>query len=169
MEDYLALDDADLLAQCRVDTFRVSGPGGQHRNKNDTAVRLTHLPTGVVAQATEERSQHRNKAAAIGRLREAVAIQVRRPVNLDHYRPPDTLTALLGGKRSQRIGPRHPAYPRGVQDLLDLLTACDGAIGAAAERIGVSTGALSRLILRDGHLTAAVNRLRDANGLHPLR
>ncbi|MYJ01125.1 MAG: peptide chain release factor-like protein, partial [Chloroflexi bacterium] len=45
--NWLALPDEELLAQCRFERFRVSGPGGQHRNKTDSAVRLTHEPTGV--------------------------------------------------------------------------------------------------------------------------
>lgn len=63
-------DDDELLAQCRVETFRAGGPGGQHQNKTESAVRLTHLPTGLRAIAREERSQHRNRAVALGRLRQ---------------------------------------------------------------------------------------------------
>jgi len=63
-------DDEALLAQCRVETFRAGGPGGQHQNVTESAVRLVHLPTGVRAIAREERSQHRNRALALRRLRE---------------------------------------------------------------------------------------------------
>jgi peptide chain release factor 2 len=64
--------DEELLRECRVDTFRSSGPGGQHVNKTESAVRLTHLPTGLVVSAQQERSQHMNKALCLRKLREAV-------------------------------------------------------------------------------------------------
>jgi len=63
-------DDEALLAQCRVETFRAGGPGGQHQNVTESGVRLVHLPTGVRVVAREERSQHRNRALALQRLRE---------------------------------------------------------------------------------------------------
>lgn len=65
-------DDDALLAECRVETFRAGGPGGQHQNKAESAVRLTHEPTGVSVTARESRSQHRNRKTAIARLRTAL-------------------------------------------------------------------------------------------------
>jgi len=59
---------ARLLAECDVTTFRASGPGGQHRNRRESAVRLRHRPTGIVVVASERRSQHQNKAVALERL-----------------------------------------------------------------------------------------------------
>ena len=56
-DDYLRLSDRELFDQCRFERFRASGPGGQHRNKTDSGVRLTHQPTGIAAEATERRSQ----------------------------------------------------------------------------------------------------------------
>jgi len=64
-----SLANEELLKQCRVDTFRSSGKGGQHANKTDSAIRLTHLPTRIVVVCQDERSQFRNKEIAVNRLR----------------------------------------------------------------------------------------------------
>ena len=71
--------DEALLGQCRVETFQAGGKGGQHQNRTESGVRLTHLPTGIVVVCREERSQHRNKAIALDRLRERLAERNRRP------------------------------------------------------------------------------------------
>jgi len=65
----------------RIDYFRGSGPGGQHRNTSETGVRITHLPTGVVALATDSRSRHQNLQRALARLEEKLAArrQKKRP------------------------------------------------------------------------------------------
>jgi ribosome-associated protein len=64
--------DEDLLRECEVETFRSSGPGGQHVNKTESAVRLRHLPSGVVVSSQQERSQHRNKALCLQKLRKKI-------------------------------------------------------------------------------------------------
>ena len=70
-------DDDALLAECRVETFRAGGPGGQHQNKTESGVRLTHLPTDIVVTARESRSQHRNRKTALARLRAALEERAR--------------------------------------------------------------------------------------------
>jgi peptide chain release factor 2 len=62
--------DQDLLAECDVETFRASGPGGQNVNRRETAVRIRHQPTGIVVTCQEERNQYRNKQIALRRLRQ---------------------------------------------------------------------------------------------------
>ncbi len=64
-----SVSDEKLLARCRVETFRAGGPGGQHQNRTESGVRLTHLPTGVQAVARDSPSQHRNRKTALRRLR----------------------------------------------------------------------------------------------------
>jgi protein subunit release factor A len=71
--------DEDLLAQCRIETFTAGGRGGQHQNRTESGVRLVHLPTGIVVTAREERSQFRNKAVALSRLRRRLEAMNRRP------------------------------------------------------------------------------------------
>jgi len=65
--------DEDLLRECEIETFRSSGPGGQHVNKTESAVRLRHVLSGVVVTSRQERSQHRNKTLCLQRLRKKVA------------------------------------------------------------------------------------------------
>ena len=166
--DPLALDDSALLSECRVERFRASGPGGQHRNKVESAVRLTHLPTGVTAQAYESRLQRENLVHALARLRKEIALTVRRPVDLERYEPPATLRAILPGM-AQRIRGRNAAFWPGAAALLDLLVAEGLALGPTAARLGLSTGQLSRLITSEPDLLVAVNRMRSEAGLHPLR
>ena len=76
----IVLPDTDeaLLRECEVETFRSSGPGGQHVNTTESGVRLRHLPSGVVVTSQEERSQHRNKATCLRKLRERVGRMNRR-------------------------------------------------------------------------------------------
>jgi len=69
----IALDDAALLAECKEEFFVAGGPGGQHRNKTASGVRLTHPPTEMSVVATERRSQWQNRAAALKRLRIGLA------------------------------------------------------------------------------------------------
>ncbi|CAM6090340.1 unnamed protein product [Calypogeia fissa] len=173
--NYLAMTDKQLFAQCRMDTYRASGPGGQHRNKTDSAVRLTHIPTGLVSQAADDRSQHINRSLALTRLRQIVALEVRHTVELEGYNTPLELVRILpsgtGGKRgnSQKIGPNHPDFILGMKALMDLLYATGGSVSDAGKILGITTGALSKLITSNNLLWQGVNKLRSSKGLKPLR
>src|SRR5947208_17005750 len=81
------LTDDQLLAQCEVDTYRASGPGGQKRNKTSSAVRLRHPPSGLVVIAEESRSQHENRARALRRLRQALFLKLREDLPAEGLTP----------------------------------------------------------------------------------
>ena len=97
-------DDEALLAECRVNTFRSTGHGGQSVNTTDSAVRLTHAPTGTVVVARRERSQYLNKRAALGRLRQRLeernaAITAGEAVRKPQARSRATRRTILAEKR----------------------------------------------------------------------
>src|SRR5262245_20968503 len=102
----LDFDDARLLAECDVHAHRVGGPGGQHRNKTETAIRLVHRPSEFVVTAGETRSQHANRAAALRRLREMIAVRVRVPPGSSSAWP-DSVSIR---DRRLRVSEENPGY-----------------------------------------------------------
>lgn len=83
----VALPADALLAECDEEFFVAGGPGGQHRNKTASGVRLLHRPTGVLVTATERRSQAQNRGEALGRLRERLALLGHEPKKRHATRP----------------------------------------------------------------------------------
>jgi protein subunit release factor A len=108
-------DDA-LLRECRVDTFRAGGKGGQHQNTAETGVRLTHLPTGIVVTAREERSQHRNRQTALLRLRKRLKeLRRERKSRIPTRVPPGEKETRLEEKR-RRGGTKELRRPPDAED-----------------------------------------------------
>ena len=103
--EQVAINPADL----KVDTFRASGAGGQHVNKTDSAIRLTHLPTGIVVECQDERSQHKNRARALSLLAAKITDAEREKQAAEQAA---TRKSLVGsGDRSERI--RTYNFPQG--------------------------------------------------------
>lgn len=152
------LTDAQLLAQCAVDTYRASGPGGQKRNKTSSAVRLRHEPSGLQVIAEESRSQHENKARALRRLRVRLYLEFREP-------PPSDSTWRAG----LQVGRRDPRFWPTAATVLDWLWLEQGRLSAAARHLDLSTGQLVDYLAQAPELWAAANHLRRHFELHPLR
>jgi hypothetical protein len=159
--------DEVLLAQCDVDTYRASGPGGQKRNKTESAVRLRHQPSGIIVIAEESRSQPENKARALRRLRKAMALRLRRVVEGEGL-PPD-VAACIGKDGRLFVGQRDGRYLPAVAATLDVLAASHGSLADAAKRLGITTGNLSSFLTADADVFVEANRLRAGFGLKPLR
>lgn len=156
----LAQDDETLLKQCRQQTYRASGPGGQHRNKTDSAVRLSLMEGSVAAQCSDHRSQHRNRAESLKRLRVTLALEVREPF------APEKNTEWKGG---WKLGKKDRRYPVFLAHLLDVMAHNSWAVGLTASNLGTSTGKLIRTLARDPQAWNAVNQARTALGLVNLR
>src|SRR5215212_220776 len=158
-------DDTTLLAECDVDTYRGPGPGGQKRNKTDSAVRLRHRPTGMIVIAGESRSQHENRTRALKRLREALALRIRHAVT---DATPDAIRACIDKSGRLNVGRRDARYLPAAGALLDLLVAHEGSVGDVAKGLGLTTGNVSGFLTGDGDVMTEANRIRTAFGQKPL-
>jgi hypothetical protein len=168
------LSDAQLLAQCAVDTYRASGPGGQKRNKTSSAVRLRHPPSGLIVIAEESRSQHENKARALRRLRQALYLQLRDGVDVACLQPTgaarqsDFAPARTDDGRLP-LGRKDPRFWPAIGVALDVLLASGARVAPTAAALGVSTGQLVDFLAADPKVWEQVNRLRGQCGQKPLR
>ena len=162
-----ALGAEQLLADCESRRLRRSGPGGQHRNKVETAWLLLHRPTGLKAEASERRSQAENRRVALFRLRVNLALEVRRPVGED-YRPTPLWRSRCRARQVQ-VSPAHDDFPAILAEALDVIAACGADLKAAAEMLGCTASQLVKLLKKEGRALALVNARRAAEGLKPLR
>ncbi len=165
------LPDSELLADCDTTRQRRSGPGGQHRNKVETAIRLTHLPTGLSAQASERRSQAENLKQALFRLRLELAINYRDEIDLPE-RTAKAKQSELWQKRCKNgriaINPSHPDFPALLADALDCLAVSKWEHKQAAEALGISASQLIKLLKNERRAFTILNRRRNEAGLSSL-
>lgn len=161
-----SLSEELLLRECQLERTRRSGPGGQHRNKVESAIVATHLPTGVRAEASERRSQEQNRDMAVTRLRLRLALDVRRPLSAE----PSALWCArrtAAGKFS--VSDQHIDFPALVAEALDCVVAREYDVRAAAEGLGVSTSQLVKLLSAAQPALRNVNEARVRAGMPPLR
>ncbi len=167
----------ELLKSCEAERFRASGPGGQHRNKVETAVRLTHRPTGVTGQASERRSQAQNHAVAVFRLRVNLALSVRsenpRKLNRQDQSAASPLPSerwrqrVRGGRLA--INPEHDDFPALLAEALDHLAGQAYDVPAAATALGITRSQLLKLLRHEPRALEQVNTQRVAAGMPSLR
>jgi len=154
-----------LLADCEIKRTRGSGPGGQHRNKVETAVVVEHQQTGLRGEASERRSQEQNRQQAIQRLRVKLALEVR-------AEPAAAISAAWRQRvRGQQISVRagHEDFPALLAESLDVLHAENYVLSRAAEKLRVTASQLVKLWKVDSRALAVVNSARQAHGESVLR
>lgn len=169
------LDEETLLRSCTVSRGRAGGPGGQHRNKVETLVMLTHTPTGLQAHAGERRSQIENRHVAVFRLRLLLAAQVR-------VVPPRLKgTAAIDGHGASALwmsrlqdsrikcNPEHQDFPSMLAEALDVVADSGWDVAAAARHLGATPTQLARFIADHPPSFERVNTERVKRGIHPLR
>jgi hypothetical protein len=160
-----ALPPDDLLLHCDETRTRRSGPGGQHRNKVETAVVLVHRPTGLSAEGSERRSQGENRRVALWRLRLALALSHRETATAG----PSPLWKSRVRGRQLVIAADHDDYPTLVAEALDRLKTVGFEMRPAADALGVSMSQLTKLFRKVPAAWVAVNRLRGEAGIPPLK
>ena len=162
-----ALDESDLLKSCELTAGRGSGPGGQNRNKVETAIRIKHLPSGVIASATERRHKEQNRKQALMRLRVKLAVAVREPVD------PGALPSACWSSRVKAgrllINPTHTDFPKLLAEAMDRIQSVQHEVPAAASALGISMSQLVKLLKEEPTAIERVNRARSSEGLRPLR
>ena len=161
----LDYDDARLLGECEVHRHRASGPGGQHRNKVASAIRLHHKPSGLVASAAESRLQGENQRRALRRLRAAIALVARAPLPKTIVWP-ETVNVERG---RLRVNEKNPAIHHVIALVLDALAACEGRLADTARCLGLTSSSLARFLKEHPKAWREAACIREQAGLPPLR
>jgi RF-1 domain len=159
------LEDDELLKSCELQRLRRSGPGGQHRNKVETAVCIIHIPTGIKAEGNERRSQIQNKTEALKRLRIKLAKGIRT------FRSPDQIPSLLWEKHCRNgqlsISLKNSDHPSLLAEALDVIYQESLDIKKASLFLKCSSSQLIKFLKKNPSVWASFNQSRKEKSLHP--
>ena len=166
-----SLDPDELLTQCTVRRFKASGPGGQHRNKTESAIELTHTPTGLSVTATERRSQHDNLHIALKRMRLKLAIEHRPPsprTSDPAMSTPSTLWQSRIKDKRLVLSTDHADFPTLLAEALNTLAVLGYEHAKTAAMLGVTPSQFIKLLKKEPSALAHVNKQRGQLGMRPL-
>ncbi|HUS39600.1 MAG: peptide chain release factor-like protein [Pirellulales bacterium] len=158
------LSESELLNACDVKQMRRGGPGGQRRNKVETAVVITHKATGIRAEASERRSRAENLAKAVFRLRLNMAVSVRGEADAASS---VWQTRCASGRLS--INPSHRDYPAMLAIALDAIADQRYDMSEAATVLGCTPSQLLKLVKLEPKAFQQLNQARADHGFHPMK
>ena len=162
---WTSLSDTQLLAQCAVDTYRASGPGGQKRNKTSSAVRLRHLPSGLSVIAEESRSQHENRAQALRGLRQRLYLKLREPLAPKARRPRPwprgRTSARRGTGAADCTWAQRPALLARGRRRAGRVAGAGRRVAEAAAALGTRTANLIDFLQADDKVWQEANQMRQ--------
>jgi hypothetical protein len=165
-----SLSPKELLEGCETQRTRRGGPGGQHRNKTETAIVITHRESGVSGQASERRSQHDNREVAVFRLRLnlAIAIRIEKDIANESLLPSELWRGrVIGGKLQVNVN--HADFPTLVAEALDWILTHDFDLATAAGRLGLSTSQLVKFLKLCPEAWQMIQQKRHDRGLPRLK
>jgi hypothetical protein len=163
-----AIPEEDLLKHCAITFGRTRGPGGQNRNKVETAVTITHQPTGIDGFASERRKQYENRQMALKRLRLNLAMSCRTAVHPQRHKPSELWQRRRQGEKMS-VNPEHKDYPALLAEALDVIIARRFDVAGAAGVLGITMSQLAKLIRHHKHAFTLVNQGRTDRGLPALK
>jgi hypothetical protein len=159
------LSEEKLEQECRLSFRRASGPGGQNRNKVETAVQVTHMPTGLSGQASERRTQGENRQVALQRLRLALAINIR--TDNCEAAPLTVVQYIKKGKLA--ISDQNSDWPTVLAELFNMIATHKWQLNSVANSLQTTPTQILKAIAREPAALAYLNSNRISSGLTSLR
>jgi len=160
------LTDEELLRECEIQFLRRGGPGGQHRNKTESAVVFLHKPTKLTAEANERRSQADNRRLALIRLRLVLALNVR-SVGVPGDQPSELWLSKCHNRRIH-VATEHADFPALLAELLDCCTANAMELPGVVAHLNVSSSQVVRMLKQYPMAWTFFNQKRVEYGLSKL-